>query len=145
MKSKAFWLFSVLAILAMLMSSCGTPTITPGAGDQTSGQEASPVTPTKEDPSQASTSTSKISPKFSNPDTLMVITGAGEPETLEPSWTYETAGSSIELNIYEGLTFFKRESVTEFIPALATEWAPNADGKEMTFKIRQGVKFHKGG
>jgi peptide/nickel transport system substrate-binding protein len=145
MKSKAFWLFSVLVILAMLLSSCGTPTVTPGAGNQTSGQENNPVTPPTEEPKEASTSTSKVSPKFSNPDTLMVITGAGEPETLEPSWTYETAGSSIELNIYEGLTFFKRESVSEFIPALATEWTPQEGGQEMTFKIRQGVKFHKGG
>ncbi len=75
----------------------------------------------------------------------MAITGAGEPETLDPAWTYETAGSSTELNIYEGLVFFKREKVDEFIPALATDWTTSADGKQMVFNIRQGVKFHKGG
>jgi peptide/nickel transport system substrate-binding protein len=75
----------------------------------------------------------------------MAITGAGEPETLEPAWTYETAGSSIELNIYEGLTAFKREKVDEFIPALATDWKASDDGMEVTFNIREGVKFHQGG
>ena len=31
-----------------------------------------------------------VSPEMKNPDTYMAITGAGEQETLDPSWTYET-------------------------------------------------------
>ena len=86
-----------------------------------------------------------VTAPFKNPDTLMVITGAGEPETLDPAWTYETAGSTTELNIYEGLAFFKRESTTEYVPALATDWTTSEDGKQWVFNIRDGVKFHKGG
>ncbi|RPI56734.1 MAG: hypothetical protein EHM56_04265, partial [Chloroflexi bacterium] len=51
-----------------------------------------------------------ISPEFKNPDTYVVVNGAGEPESLDPAWTYETAGSSVESNLYEGLVFFNRES-----------------------------------
>jgi len=86
-----------------------------------------------------------VTAPFKNPDTLMVITGAGEPETLDPAWTYETAGSTVELNIYEGLAFFNRESTTEYVPALATDWTTSEDGKQWVFNIRDGVKFHKGG
>ena len=74
-----------------------------------------------------------------------MITGAGEPETLDPAWTYETAGGAVETNIYEGLVFFNREKYDEFIPALATEWTNSEDGLTWTFNIREGVTFHEGG
>jgi peptide/nickel transport system substrate-binding protein len=74
-----------------------------------------------------------------------MITGAGEPETLDPAWTYEVAGLAKELNIYEGLVAFNKTSVTEFVPLLATEWKASEDGKQYVFTIRKGVKVHKGG
>jgi len=135
MKSKLYVLFTMLAICAILFSACQTP-----AG------EVIPTDPSTEtDVPETTPSAQKISPKFSNPDTLMMISGAGEPETLDPAWTYETAGSSTELNLYEGLVFFKREKVDEFIPALATDWTESSDGLEYVFNIRKGVKFHQGG
>jgi peptide/nickel transport system substrate-binding protein len=86
-----------------------------------------------------------VSPEFKNPDTYTVIHGAGEPETLDPAWTYETAGSAIEANIYEGLVWYNREKYDEFVPALATEWTTSEDGLTWTFNIRDGVTFHEGG
>jgi peptide/nickel transport system substrate-binding protein len=86
-----------------------------------------------------------VSPEFKNPDTYMVIGGAGEPETLDPAWTYETAGGGTEANIYEGLVWYDRQNYDKFIPALATEWTTSPDGLEWTFKIRKGVTFHEGG
>jgi peptide/nickel transport system substrate-binding protein len=149
MKAKFYWLFSVLTIFTFLMGACQSPATVEVVKTVIVDGEVREVivtaTPEPEEPTQAEPSAQKISPEFSNPDTFMAITGAGEPETLDPAWTYETSGSSIELNIYEGLVFFKREKVDEYIPALATEWSTSEDGKEMVFKIRQGVKFHKGG
>lgn len=80
-----------------------------------------------------------------NPDTYVVIWGAGEQETLDPAWTYETAGSAIENNIYEGVVWFNRERTDEFVPVLATDWEVNEAGDEWTFYIREGVTFHEGG
>ncbi len=86
-----------------------------------------------------------ISPSNRNPDTYMVITGAGEQETLDPSWTYETRGFAVETNVYESLLFFNREKTDEFVPVLATNWEPNEAGDVWTFNIREGVTFHEGG
>jgi len=86
-----------------------------------------------------------VAPEFKNPDTYMVITGAGEPETLDPAWTYETAGSAKENNIYESLVWFKKDRTDEFVPMLATDWKVNEAGDVWTFNIREGVTFHKGG
>lgn len=123
MRVKLFTMISLLVALSMILTACK---------------------PTGGNPDQG-TPVPVISPEMKNPDTLTIITGAGEPETLDPAWTYETAGSTIELNLYEGLVFFKREKIDEFIPALATEWSSNAAGDQWVFKIREGVKFHKGG
>jgi len=78
-----------------------------------------------------------VSPEFKNPDTYVVITGAGEPETLDPAWTYETAGSAAEGNIYEGLVWFNKTSYDKFIPALATDWTTSEDGLTWNFTIRK--------
>lgn len=81
---------------------------------------------------------------FKNPDTL-IVTSIGEPQSLDPSWTYETAGSEVEQNIYEGVVAFNREKADDFVPALAEKWSTSADGLTWTFNIRKGVKFHDGG
>ncbi|GAA2213356.1 ABC transporter substrate-binding protein [Nonomuraea monospora] len=46
-------------------------------------------------------------------------------------------------NIYEGLTRYNSQT-KQAEPRLATEWTSSAEGKEWTFKLRQGVKFHTG-
>jgi peptide/nickel transport system substrate-binding protein len=101
------------------------------------------VTPTPE-PEEMEAPLASVSPEFKNADTYTVVT-IGDPETLDPAWTYETAGSGIETNIYEGLVFWNRETTDEYIPALATDWTINEDGTVWTFNIRDGVTFHAGG
>jgi peptide/nickel transport system substrate-binding protein len=86
-----------------------------------------------------------ISPEFKEADTYVHVSGAGEQETLDPAWTYETRGSAIENNIYEGLVWFNKDRTDEFVPMLATEWEINDTGDVWTFKIREGVNFHEGG
>ena len=85
-----------------------------------------------------------------NPDTF-VYQSAGDVETLDPAWEYDTTSSATILwNIYETLIFFRGGRTDLYDPMLASE-VPNlqnggvsADGKTFTFKIRQGVKFHDG-
>jgi peptide/nickel transport system substrate-binding protein len=145
MRTKLFVLVSVLMVASMLLGACQPAApAAPAAQAPVDTTEAATEAPAAETPAEAAPAEASSVP-FKNPDTITFITGAGEPETLDPAWTYETAGSTVELNLYEGLTFFKRESTTEFIPALATEWTTSEDGLTWTFNIREGVKFHKGG
>jgi len=85
-----------------------------------------------------------------NPDTL-IIQSFGDPESLDPSWAYDTASSGTFLwNVYETLIFFVGGRTDLYEPMLATEVPSvanggiSADGKTYTFKIRPGVKFHDG-
>jgi peptide/nickel transport system substrate-binding protein len=79
------------------------------------------------------------------PDDTLVEAIIGEPESLDPAWTYETTGSGIQSNLYDSMIAFNREKPDDFVPSLATEWNVSDDGLTYTFTIRPGVKFHAGG
>jgi peptide/nickel transport system substrate-binding protein len=79
-----------------------------------------------------------------NPGTF-ISASIGEPESLDPAYTYETGGAAIEANIYDSMLYFDRSKADEFVPALATEWELSDDQLTYTFTIREGVTFHEGG
>ena len=139
---------ALLAVGSMLLAACGAPEVmTIEVTRMVEGEtqiEQVVVTATPEPP-ESEAPLAVISPEFTNPDTYVVITGAGEPQSLDPAWMYDTASSTIAANIYEGLVWFKRERTDEYVPALATDWTINETGDQWVFNIRQGVKFHEGG
>ena len=122
MRSKFYAVISVVVVLTMLAVACGP------AADTTAGAAGA----------------------GSKDPTTWVETSIGDPETLDPSLTYETGGGEIIQNTLDNLVFFKKDSATEFVPWIATEVPTldnggiSADGKTVTFKIREGVKFHDG-
>ena len=61
-------------------------------------------------------------------------------DQLDPG---DTSVDQVVGNIFEGLVKFKAGS-TSIEPSLATSWEISADGKEITFHLRKGVKFHDG-
>ena len=63
----------------------------------------------------------------------------------------EEATNSTEIpmmGVFNNLVLYKQDvaqnSLQSIIPDLATEWAWNEDGSELTFRLRQGVKWHDG-
>jgi peptide/nickel transport system substrate-binding protein len=74
----------------------------------------------------------------------------GDIDTMDPNLAYDTASAALILNVMEGLLFFNRENMTEYVPVLATEIPTvenggiSEDGLTYTFNIREGVTFHNG-
>lgn len=60
----------------------------------------------------------------------------------DPAVIYDNS-SRIIVAMYEDLVTLK-PGTTEIAPQLATEWKVSPDGKDYTFTLRQGVKFHDG-
>ncbi len=87
--------------------------------------------------------------KSKDPNTFVELT-IGNVDTLDPALAYDTASGGIIMQVYDNLLMYKRDSITELVPQLATEVPSlkngdiSADGKTYTFKIRTGVKFHNG-
>ena len=73
----------------------------------------------------------------------LVYCSEGSPENFTPA--LNTTGTSFDAArpVYNQLVEFERGS-TKVVPGLAESWTVSPDGKEITFKLRKGVKFHSG-
>ncbi len=135
MKSKWYGIFTSIVILSTLLVACG-PADTAETQEVDSGSTGAAAAPetewTSKDPS------------------VWIETTFGEPDTLDITHAYESAGGEIIENVYDRLLWYKEDSVTEFVPWLATEVPSlenggiSEDGLTYTFKIREGVQFHDG-
>ncbi len=72
----------------------------------------------------------------------LVYCSEGSPEGFDAS--LYTAGTTFDASanvMFDGLVNFKT-GTTEVLPGVAESWTVSEDGKELTFKLRPGVKFH---
>ncbi len=120
--------FALLMIVALLTGACAQPAPSPAAP---AAQQ--PVQPAAEAPKPAEP------PKPS----ILVYGQGGDAVMLDPANVTDGFSLKITRQIYDTLVEFKDDTF-ELVPALATEWSVSDDGKEWTFKLRQGVKFHDG-
>src|SRR3990170_3393354 len=84
-----------------------------------------------------------------NPGTIVRAT-FGEVAHLDPARAYDSSSGEVLDQVLEKLVFYDRDSLTAFRPVLSTNVPSTTDatidasGREYTFHIRQGVKFHNG-
>ena len=72
----------------------------------------------------------------------LVYCSEGSPEGFDPAmFTSGTTFDASANTMFDGLVNFKI-GTTEVVPGVAESWSASADGKELTFKLRSGVKFH---
>jgi ABC-type transport system substrate-binding protein len=68
---------------------------------------------------------------------------SGDADKLDPADVTDQESTARTDSIFEGLVEYK-SGTTEIQPCLATTWTVSPDGKNITFDLRQGVKFHDG-
>ncbi len=80
------------------------------------------------------------------PANMLIIAGQiDDITTLDPAQSFEFSGSDISRNIYGKLVNFDPSDLDAgYGPDLAESWTVSDDGKTITFKMREGVKFHSG-
>ncbi len=80
------------------------------------------------------------------PANMLIIAGQlDDVTTLDPAQSFEVSGSDISRNIYGKLVNFDPSDLDAgYGPDLAESWTVSDDGKTITFKMREGVKFHSG-
>lgn len=72
----------------------------------------------------------------------VILAITGEPTSLDSMQANDLNTFSIQCNLYDGL--IRQEKDGSLVPGLAESWEYNADNTEITFKLREGVKFHNG-
>ncbi|WP_454855686.1 ABC transporter substrate-binding protein [Rhizobium binxianense] len=81
-------------------------------------------------------------------DVIRIGIAAGGPRTSDPNFTTQGSDNWATEQMYEQLVRPEdgdfATTPDKYVPTLATEWSNSADAKTWTFKLRQGVQFHKG-
>jgi peptide/nickel transport system substrate-binding protein len=130
LKQKMLLVITPLLILTLFISSCG-PAATSTPMEVTRIVAGTPVV-------EVVTAT----PAPIGGDTLSFAISL-DPETLDNAkTTSETVAGVLEEYILEGLVYFDQDGTVK--GWLAESWDVSSDGLEITFHLRQGVKFHDG-
>jgi len=72
----------------------------------------------------------------------LVVAYMGEPISFNPCSKTDDYGAGIHRNIFNQLV--AQDVNYDLVPQLATSWEVSDDGKEYTFYLREGVKWHDG-
>lgn len=72
----------------------------------------------------------------------LVWADEAEPATIDPAKANVNHEMTVVRNLYDHLTNYDLKDPAKLLPALALSWSN--DGKDWTFKLRSGVKFHSG-
>ena len=79
------------------------------------------------------------------PNMLVIANRIDDITTLDPAESFEFAGSDVSRNVYGKLVNFDPMDLDAgYGPDLAESWTVSEDGMTITFKMREGVKFHSG-
>jgi peptide/nickel transport system substrate-binding protein len=139
----SFKVIATIVLLSMVLSACGTP-----AATSTSNSE--PIPPTQ----PASNETTVPAQATAAPESTSSTSAAKNNKTLtvhlyediqnvDPAFYPSDADESIMSDVYQGLVGWKPGSF-DIENVLADEITKSADGKEIDFKLREGVQFHHG-
>ena len=78
------------------------------------------------------------------PDVLVVAQSIDDIVSLDPAEGYELTGVQTFNNIYQRLVQTNPTDGSKLEGALAESWEPAADGKSITFKLKEGARFASG-
>lgn len=138
--SKVSWLIVFVLVVSMVLAACGGSEPAPEPTEAPSqAAEAKPTDapePTKEpEPTEE--------PEAEEPKILKVRM-AGDMRDLDPAFIPQTIDANISVNIHDGLIVYpgRLDEVEEML--LAEPFTISEDGLTISFKLREGVQFHKG-
>src|SRR5512146_3242161 len=125
-------LFGILASVAIVVAACGGATAT-SAPPASTEPGASPST-AAESPSAAPSSDLAA-------DQILHMSALDEPPTLDPNKAQDSDSIAVLHALNRGLVFFDHD--LKIKPELASSWDISADGKEITFHLKD-AKYSNG-
>ncbi|MDR1704442.1 MAG: ABC transporter substrate-binding protein [Clostridiales bacterium] len=131
---KKFIALMLTALLVMgIVSGCGTP-----ANDD--GSAAPAVQPADEPAEDEPAAEPQADGPVQGGTFITVI--PGDPETYNPNMAMDEGGGMVAFQMYNNLVMLTSDY--DIVPDLAESWEYNEDNTVLTFKLREGVKWHDG-
>lgn len=143
-RHKVVYLGLVLVLALSVVAGCAAPTpATPAATQPPAATKAPEATPAAKPttPPAATPATGALTAKLADKQVLRINLGQ-EPPTLDPTMAEDSSAISVLDSVQQGLVKFKHDLTVE--PALAEKWEVSPDGKTITFKLRDGIKYSDG-
>jgi oligopeptide transport system substrate-binding protein len=139
----------LLALILPILAACGSgqpaasvpdATQVPAAGAPDATQAPAPAAPDAAQPTTGSTDTQAAGAAGGQ---LRIAASLGTwPDTLAPQKSSFANEIAVLLLNYEGLTRFDKDLKT--VPAAAESWEYNQDATQITFHLRDGLKYSDG-
>ena len=76
--------------------------------------------------------------------TFVIAKDLADIITMDPAEVFELTAGEVIANLYDRIMMFEAENLTELVGGVAESYAVSEDGKTITFRIRDGLKFHSG-
>ncbi|RME47142.1 MAG: ABC transporter substrate-binding protein [Chloroflexi bacterium] len=123
----------ILVVLLAVFSVSAIACVAPPAGPAPAGPTEAPAAPVAEE-------------AITRANTLVYATDISDLITLDAAVIYEFSGILVGHAVYDTLVAFEGEDLSTLKPRLAESWdiEDAGDHWEVTFKLRQGVKFSNG-
>ena len=77
-------------------------------------------------------------------DVLVMADFIDDMISLDPAEAYEFSGLEAVAQFYDRIMTYPVDNVADLKGLVAESWTVSDDGREFTFKIRDGIKFHSG-
>jgi oligopeptide transport system substrate-binding protein len=143
----------LLALLLPILAACGGGQPAANAPEATAVPAASAPEATQAPAAESATTAPEAgAPATAAPEAGASSTGSGNlriaasigtwPDTIAPQKSSFSNEIAILLLNYEGLTRFDKDLKT--VPAAAEKWEYNQDGTQITFHLRDGLKYSDG-
>jgi peptide/nickel transport system substrate-binding protein len=132
---------ALIAAGTIMVAACGGSTATP---TPVTSQAPSSQTPATEAPSASAETPSTPAEGTPKEGGTLVVAVPGDINRTDPSLVDDATSSYVLQQMVEPLVTLKPGTGGDIIPELAESWTISPDGKDYTFKIRSGVKFHDG-
>lgn len=142
------WILALLlALIVPILAACGgqTPATTTqptaASGGEAPAATAAPAATTAPEPTAATAAEPTAAP-VAEGGNILRIADATWPDTLDPQKSSFANEIAILLQNYEGLTRYDKDLKT--VPAAAEKWEYNGDATQVTFTLRDGLKYSDG-
>jgi oligopeptide transport system substrate-binding protein len=141
----------LLALIIPILAACGgtPPTAQPTAAPAPAAEQPTAAAPAAEAttaPAEQATAAAAEQPAETAAPTaggkVLRVHQITFPDVVDPQKSSFTNEIAVLILNYEGLTRLDKDSKT--VPAAAEKWEFNADGTELTFHLREGLKYSDG-
>ncbi len=141
---RLFPFVAFLVAAAMLLGACAQPAAPTAAPVQTQAVEPAATQAPVVEPTKAEAPAATQAPAAGEPKMGGTLTFAMKEDVTSLDPLKAIQYGDIRLNVLVAQQLVATDKDGQFVGVLAENIEPSADGKEWTFHLRKGVKFHNG-